>query len=147
MSREAAGRAGGSRERGMRADGAGTSQSLCGEDLAHEPLPARGNCDGLWSTWLHGMAEVVRTWWWQGCPEMSIGPVWRQMGMETPVSNSPQRWGGPVTSRLPSSWLGAISCLVPVNYGAPGSQPYRAFCRSPGLKLSRSLGKPFPLLK
>lgn len=60
MSREAAGRAGSSRELGMCADGAGTSQSLSEEDLAREPLPSRGNHHGLRSTWLHGMAEVVR---------------------------------------------------------------------------------------
>lgn len=84
----------------MGADGTGALQSLCGEDLACEPLPAHGNRDGLRSTWLHGMAEVVRTWWWQGCPEVGIGPVWRQVGMATPVPSSPQPWGGPVTSRL-----------------------------------------------
>ena len=38
----------------MGADGAGASQSLCGGDLAREPLPAHGNRDALWSTWLHG---------------------------------------------------------------------------------------------
>lgn len=46
VGREAAGRAGGPREGGMGADGAGALQSLCGEDLAREPLPAHGNRDG-----------------------------------------------------------------------------------------------------
>lgn len=57
------GRAGGPRGPGqMGAGGAGAFQSLCGEDSAHELLPAHGNHDGLWSTWVHRMAEMVRKW-------------------------------------------------------------------------------------
>lgn len=100
VGREAAGGAGGPRECRTGAGGAGALQSLCGEHSAYELRPARGNRDGLRSTRLHGMAEMVGNWWQQGCPEVGIGSVWRQVGMETPVPSSPQPWGGPVASRL-----------------------------------------------
>lgn len=93
-----------------------------------------------WDGWSSGR------WQQQGCLEVGMGPDWRWVGWEPSTELFPAL-GRSCHLRAPGSWLEAISRLVPVNYRAPGSLPYLGFCRSQGLKLSRSLGKPFPLLK
>lgn len=110
------------------------------------PFPAQKDCLLVMTNLLHGMAEAVGRWQQQGCLKVGMGPDWRRVGWEPSTKLFPAL-GRSCHLHAPGSWLRAISCLVPVNYQAPGSLPYLGFCRSQGLKLSRSLGKPFPLLK
>lgn len=118
-----------------------TPTCRCGNHFQH-----KDTISGLRSTRLHEMAEAVGKWWQQGCwrwTGISLG----MSGHQSPSTKLSLTPGRSCCLQAPCLWLGAISRLVPANYRAPGSLPYLGFCRSRGLKLSRSLGKPFPLLK